>query len=303
MKIPISISFSVSDNYSQHLAVVLTSFLVNNPDSRFMFHVLHRNISEENQTRIRKLESMYANCEIKFHLLDANTFEQFAIPLYLEHVTVETYFRYCLPELLFNESRTIYSDVDVICRSDVREIWEMDLAGKIMAAVRNYEGEQSGQQDDIVRLGFSPNSPYFFTGFLVMDLERMREEKTSQKWMSATEKYGNQVSFIDLDIMNLVCEGDIYEIDPVWNETARYSPFRRNVKIWHFPGFVMKPWCNIWKNTTWPIYLKYLLKSPYKSNALRFILGHVKGFFFFKYTKKQVTRYLICGIRVWRKKV
>jgi len=30
MKDAISISFSVSDNYSQHLAVVLTSFLVNN---------------------------------------------------------------------------------------------------------------------------------------------------------------------------------------------------------------------------------------------------------------------------------
>ena len=86
MKSPISISFSVSDNYSQHLAVVLTSFLVNNPDSQFVFHVLHRNVSEENQAQIRKLESMYTNCEIKFHLLDANTFEKFAIPLYLEHV-------------------------------------------------------------------------------------------------------------------------------------------------------------------------------------------------------------------------
>ena len=30
MRSPISISFSVSDNYSQHLAVVLTSFLVDN---------------------------------------------------------------------------------------------------------------------------------------------------------------------------------------------------------------------------------------------------------------------------------
>jgi hypothetical protein len=30
MKKPISILFSVSDNYSQHIAMVLTSFLVNN---------------------------------------------------------------------------------------------------------------------------------------------------------------------------------------------------------------------------------------------------------------------------------
>ena len=50
MKKPIFISLSVSDNYSQHLAVVLTSFLINNPDSQFVFHVLHRNISDKNQS-------------------------------------------------------------------------------------------------------------------------------------------------------------------------------------------------------------------------------------------------------------
>jgi lipopolysaccharide biosynthesis glycosyltransferase len=208
-----------------------------------------------------------------------------------------------LPDILLNEKRTIYSDVDVICRSNVREIWEMDLNGKIMAAVRNYEGEKNGQQDDIIRLGFSSKSPYFFTGFLVMDLERMRNEKTAKKWILATTKYGNQVSFIDLDIMNLVCEGDILEVDRVWNETSRYTPLRRDVKIWHFPGALQKPWCNIWKNNTWGIYLKYLLKTPYRSNVWFFVWGHIKGFFFFKYTKKQVTRYLICGIRVWRRKV
>ena len=62
----ISMSFSVSDNYSQHLAVVLASVLFNNPHSRFVFHVLHRNISDENQSRIRELEQIYLNCDIKY---------------------------------------------------------------------------------------------------------------------------------------------------------------------------------------------------------------------------------------------
>lgn len=61
MDSPISISFSVSDNYSQHLAVVLTSVLANNPSSRFVFHVSHRDTYAENTSRRRELERMSGN--------------------------------------------------------------------------------------------------------------------------------------------------------------------------------------------------------------------------------------------------
>ena len=49
--------------------------------------------------------------------------------------------------------------------------------------------------------------------------------------------------------------------------------------------------------------MRYLLRTPYRGNALRFAMGHVMGFFWFSYTKNCVRRYLICGIRVWKKKV
>ena len=298
---PISMSFSITDSYAQHLAVVLTSILASNPRNNFVFHVLHSNVTEESMARIRMLESWHPHCVIRFHRIDASAFSEFPIPPGLEHVTRETYFRYLLPDVLADESRTIYSDVDVLCEADLREAWDIDLGGHLMAAVRNYDGERCGNRDWLSRFGFSKKSPYFFTGFLVMDLDGLREGGYSRRFMEATAKYGSQVAFIDLDIVNLVCEGRILELDRTWNETGRYSPFRRDVKIWHFPGFTQKPWCNIWKNITWLPYLRRLARSPYRANALRFVWGHVKGFFFFRYTKKNVTRYLVCGIRVWRK--
>ena len=299
MKDAISISFSVSDNYSQHLAVVLTSFLVNNPDSQFVFHVLHRNISEKNQAQIRKLESMYTNCEIKFHLIDARQFEKFPIPKELEHVTQEMYYRYILPEVLMDEERTIYSDVDVLCVGDIKPLWKIDLKGNIIAAVS--EGEAGEFKKKLI--GLEGDAPYFYSGLLVMDLETMRRENATSKLMENTLKYAARISWPDQDMINLTFRNRILQLGPEWDGiNVRYSSFHRGIVIWHFPGFVRKPWCNIWKNNTWPVYLKYLLKSPYKSNALSFVLGHIKGFFFFKYTKKQVTRYLVCGIRVWRNK-
>ena len=297
---PISMSFSVSDNYSQHLAVVLASVLVNNPRSSFVFHVLHRNIAEENQVRIRQLEQMYLNCEIKFHFVDSSVFEKFPIPKELEHVTQEMYYRYLLPEILENEDRTIYSDVDVLCVGNLMPLWKMDLKGNVLAAVS--EGEAGESKKKLI--GLEGDAPYFYSGLLVMDLETMRRENSAARLMENTMKYAGRIAWPDQDMINLSFRNRILQLGSEWDGiNVKYSPFRKGIIIWHFPGFVMKPWCNIWKNTTWPIYLKYLLKSTYRGNSFPFICGHVKGFFIYKYTKKQVIRYLVCGIRVWRRKV
>jgi UDP-glucose:(glucosyl)LPS alpha-1,3-glucosyltransferase len=295
---PISMSFAVSDNYSQHLAVVLASVLVNNSHSRFVFHVLHRNISQENQMRIRKLEKMYPNSKIKFHLVDERLFEKFPIPKELEHVTQEMYYRYLLPEVLAGEERTIYSDVDVLCVGNLKPLWEIDLEGNVLAAVS--EGEAGEFKKKLI--GLEGNAPYFYSGLLVMDLEAMRRDNSASKLMENTIKYAEKIAWPDQDMINLTFRNRILQLGPEWDGiNVKYSPFRKWIVIWHFPGFVLKPWCNIWKNKTWPIYLKYLLKTPYSKNAFAFVWGHIKGFFFFKYTKKCVTRYLVCGICVWKR--
>ena len=300
MKTPISISFSVSDNYSQHLAVVLASILVNNSDSRFMFHVLHRNISDENQTRIRKLETMYTNCEIKFHLIDDSLFENLTIPKGLEHITKETYFRYVLPDVLESENRTIYYDVDVLCVGDLRPLWEVDLKGCVIGAVS--EGGSGEYKKQL--LGLTDDAPYFNAGMLVMDLAVMRAERSSSVLIENTLENAERITWADQDIINITFHNRILELEPIWNAFNELSREMRNrIVVYHFASASRKPWCNIWKNTSWPAYLKYLLKTPYSGNALAFIWGHIKGFFYFKYTKKQVTRILVCGIRVWRKKV
>ena len=294
---PISISFSVSDNYSQHLAVVLASVLVNNPGSRFIFHVLHRDISEQNQNKVRELERMYLNCEIRFHLIDAGCFEKFPVPKELEHITQEMYYRYLLPEVLMNEERTIYSDVDVLCVGNIRPLWEIDLKGNILAAVS--EGEAGESKKKLI--GLEGGAPYFNSGLLVMDLETMRRENAASKLMENTLKYAGKIAWPDQDVINITFRDRIHGLEPIWNAfNVLEWEMKKRIVIHHFANASQKPWCNIWKNTTWPLYLKYLCKSPYSENALSFVWGHIKGFFFYKYTKKQVTRYLVCGIRVWR---
>ena len=300
---PISVSFCINDAYAQHLAVVIASILIHNPEPEFVFHVLHRDIRPETEAKVRQLESMYPNHRIVFHRIDASAFDRFPIPKTIAHITQETYYRYLLPQVLKDEERTIYSDVDVLCiGGDIRNLWGMDLGGKPMAAIRKLSGNDATYIDHMERMGIPVGSPYFFAGLFVMDLAALREERFTEKCMAKTEEKSDELIFPDMDVINVVMAGRMSEIDPSWNMTDRFSFLRRGVFIWHFVCQTQKPWCNLWKNKTWPIYLKYLRKTPYRGNALRFVWDHIKGFFLYRYTKNGTTRYLVCGVRVWKRR-
>lgn len=300
---PISVSFCISDSYAQHLAVVIASLLVNNPDCDFVFHVVHHSILPDTEAKLRELERMYPRHRIVFHAIDETAFARFPLPATLMHVTREMYYRYLLPEILRDEHRTIYSDVDVLCRDGgIRALWEMDLGGRAMGAVRKLAGNSRPYIDHMVRLGMDASSPSYFSGLLVMDLEKLRGEQFAAACMRTTDEKADELVFPDMDVINVLMEGRMADIDPLWNMTERYSFFRRDVKIWHFVGQTQKPWCRIWKNVTWIPYLKYLLKTPYRSQAVKLVWSHVTGIFWFSYTKNSVRRYLFCGIRVWKRR-
>lgn len=300
----ISLSFAISDNYAQHLAVVLSSILVNNPGENFVFHILHHNVSNESIRKVSTIREAYSNCEVKFHRIDPSVFDKFPLPAELEHVTKETYYRFLLPDVLSDEDRTIYSDVDVLCVAPIRELWETPLGDCLLAAQPEPKSDADWFKPYRRSIGLKDESSYCYAGLLVMDLKGIREGGYVHKLFENTIKLRDKIAWIDQDVINYTFQGSIVPLSPLWNWTEGYefgNP--RGVKIWHFPGQLMKPWCNIWKNVTWIPYLKYLRKSGYKDRVPGFVWGHIKGFFYFSYIKKRVKRILICGIRVYKKKL
>ena len=293
---PISISFCINDAYAQHLAVVIASMLIHNPEPEFVFHVLHRDIRTETEAKVKRLEKMYSNHRIVFHKVDESVLDGVSVPKTMAHLTLEAYFRYLLPDVLKDDRRTIYMDVDVLCVGDLRPLWEFDLAGMPLAAVP--DGER-GYASKRANLGLEDGT-YFCSGLLVMDLDALRADGCVRRLLDTSKRLADKIVYADQDVINAAFNGRIVTLPAIWNCTDAYNPFRRDVRQWHFQCQTRKPWCNIWKNATWPVYLKYLLKTPYRKNALRFVWGHIKGFFYFRYTKNLVTRHLVCGIRVWR---
>lgn len=299
----ISISFCISDNYVQHMAVVVASILAHNPGARFVFHVVHRFISEANCRQLKAWEEQSAGrFSFVLHQVDARRFDAFPLPL--EHITQEMYYRYLLPELLADEKRTLYMDVDVLVLGDITPLWELDLRGNAVAATEDIKEHTPEFKTYLQRLGMSPDAPYFYSGMLVMDLVVLRAMDFGARCMRNTAEHIHHIAWPDQDVINLTLEGQILPLPLRFNCTApKLLPRGERVVIRHFANFSSKPWCCLWKNRTWLAYTKYLLKTPWRKNVLAFILAHVRGFFWFTYTKKGITRTLCCGVLIRKRKI
>lgn len=301
---PISITYAATDNWAQHLAVAMTSVIVNNPGERILFHVLHHDITSATIARFSEMERAHENVRIEFHKMDKSRFDGFPTPRFLSEIPLIACFRLALPDILRDEPRTIYSDIDVLTiRGGLRELWEADLNGHSLACISDHHIDTPDFRLYRKMIGLEPEHDYFCSGLAVMDLEALRRKKFVERCFKAAARMRDIIVYVDQDIINSVCAGDILALPDKWNCAQDWNPFRKDVVQWHFQSQTAKPWCNIWKNVTWMPYLKYLLKTPYRANALRFVWGHLKGLFWFSYTKNCVRRYLLCGIRVWKKKV
>lgn len=299
----ISVSFCISDNFAQHLAVLATSLLERTPGRPFVFHVLAKALSDETRRRLLRMEADWdGRCRFVLHAVDRSRFDAFPLPL--EHITQEMYYRYLLPEMLPEERRTLYLDVDVLALGDLSPLWDLDLGDCLLAGVPDGKKDTPEWREYKRRLGLGDHAIYVNSGVLLMDLEGLRRFGFGAKCMEATGRLHDRIAWPDQDVINLTAKGRILPLPRRWNcMDPRTLPRGERPILRHFASFSSKPWCCLWKNHTWPSYLRFLLRTPYRDHAPAFVLAHLKGFFWFRYVKKGVERTLVCGILVRKRRI
>lgn len=198
---------------------------------------------------------------ITFHRVDPARFE--GMPKGRGSWTEIVYFRLLASEILTGLDKIIYSDVDVFIKKDLSEVFSIDLADYSWAGVM----AEANSADAICHRHFPENSKavIYFSGFMVMNLERMRQERAVDAYFETIRAIGPRLKFFDLDVLNISTKSiapvpfdyvvleDVYEADTVANsadykylksvyseealEAARNSP-----AIIHYAGRRGKPW-------------------------------------------------------------
>jgi len=202
------LAIAFTPNYYVPAATMLRSLLDSSPQGLFRVVCL---VNEEIPKNLRDELIWMGDGRLSFEYVDmkGKLKEIYIDPRYTEAAS----FRLLLPELLPQYKSIVYIDCDVIVRQDIDELYNnISLKDNYIAAV--YEAPIENQAERFKALGCDPNK-YFNSGFLIMNLEKMREDKVSEKLVEACKV--PYLEFPDQDALNKICQGHVLSLDPVYN--------------------------------------------------------------------------------------
>jgi lipopolysaccharide biosynthesis glycosyltransferase len=197
------------------------------------------------ETRRQILNSLPAgSVTIRWHGVDLRQFGSFAT---LSHISKITYARLLLPQK-FDESpaRILYLDADLLVLGDLEALWETQLEGAVLGAVRDDTLDRALKSSDPGWVGLPRVADYFNAGVLLIDLQRWRAERISEKALAYLTQYPHS-PFSDQDALNVACDRHWKPLEPRWNTHNHWEtsicdlPSARRPVILHFVAKA-KPW-------------------------------------------------------------
>lgn len=268
----IPIVFAFDNNLALPAAVCFYSLLVNAKlSTAYDIYILHRRGEELDLSYVERVMSRFPESTLTLREVG----DEFDGSFEIRGITTPAYYRLLIPELIPEHDRVIYSDVDVIFRQDLSEVYNTSLEGNILAGVNNLahididlEAHYQGS------LGLDPCN-VICSGFLVMDCATMRRENIKARFLELAK---NKYKFQDQDILNISCAGRIKMLEPKYSLLTYISTYaiaegkERFAPLWtaeevdeamregnvHYNG--NKPW-RTWCHN-FDIWWEYYRKSP-----------------------------------------
>jgi lipopolysaccharide biosynthesis glycosyltransferase len=131
----------------------------------------------------------------------------------INHLTPAMWYRVFLPELLGDVGRVLYMDADALAVDSLAPLWNTDLGGAAIAAVTNvFEPWNTAYAES---LGL--RKPYFNSGVMVVDLERMRTGDATRRILDYAFQNLDRLPWGDQDPLNVVLGEERLELHPRWN--------------------------------------------------------------------------------------
>lgn len=209
----IPIVFCFDSNMELQAGVCITSLLLNAKSETFYdIYILHGEQCSFESSKLNELPAIYRNCNIQYRCV-GNAFES---AFEIRGITIATYYRLLIPKIILEHDKIIYSDVDVIFRNDLSDIFKCtDVAEYYVGGVVDALGLKKDHHDYIVNeLGLSWDK-YICAGNLILNLSLLRQDDIVERFIdkvkTSTYKYQDQ------DIINIVCSGKILRMPPAFS--------------------------------------------------------------------------------------
>lgn len=278
------IAVSSDDNYVKFLGVTIQSLQYYNRDVKIYIHVLDNGIQSKNRDKIESLISH--NNKITFYSVEAQN--EYLKKYNLNPTSLAMYSRIFLSKIIpENVKKIIYCDVDSLFKGSLKEIWKIDFKNELVAGVEDLIPVRYK-----IDIGLQEDDKYINSGFLLINLEKWREEDIIKDFIKCISKFDGKQTHYDQGVINAVCKDRIIILSPRYNlmtpfyilkykkiidyykiknyyskieiENAKLNP----VFVHFVPAFTTRPWM---KNCRHPLveeYRTFLEKASWSENNL-----------------------------------
>ena len=269
----VPIAFAFDNNFIMPACVCISSLLMNaNEDTYYDIFILHSQKEKLDEERLNSLAHYYPNCSIQYRTIDSTFDNAFEV----RGITTSTYYRLLIPEIITEYDKIIYSDVDVIFRSDLSDTYfNTDMTNSYVAGVNALVQFIPDLKKYYSNLGNVNIGGIIYAGNIIFNSANIRKDNLVE-WFKELAK--NNYKFQDLDVLNIACQGKITYLEPGFCLTtyvAELSIYDRNKLqlIWnsdeinkalktgivHYNG--QKPWKGYCVN--FDIWWEYYRKCPF----------------------------------------
>ena len=204
-----NILISINDSYINQAKIMLSSLKLHNKDNINIF-LLYNNISDNN---LNDLSNFIVNNIGNFYPIYFN--EQIDVPINIDHITIETYFRLYAPYILPNNiDRILYLDCDLIVIDNISNFYNTNLDNNIIAGIDNFDGDNHLYN---IRLGLPENNRYINAGVLLIDLNKYRNFITKEEINNFIKNNYSILEYQDQDVINYLFRDYILRVNEIYN--------------------------------------------------------------------------------------
>jgi lipopolysaccharide biosynthesis glycosyltransferase len=247
---PVHVAFSLDGAFVTQLPVVVES-IVSTTRRPVSFWVTERDVPEAD---LRDVAADFP--EASFTFLPCDGVDYGDVRGMLPHIaTLAVMDRLLLPVLLAEVPRCVFHDLDAVTLADIGTLADLELGGAPLAARRSEirgsrtvldhayraadrldDPEVSAELRRRVHARVPGDPPSFNAGVMVLDLQRMRDDRFTDRFIPWVERYGLN----DQELLCCYAGRDVAPLGPEWNFWTKQDDVA-DPKLIHFAGPV-KPW-------------------------------------------------------------
>ena len=215
------IVYASDDKFAEILGVSLVSLFKNSQDMEdIIVFVLDSGIKDENKNRIESISKDYHRSDIVW-IPAQDISKVLAMEVKVDRGSLSQYARlFVSSDLPSDLDRVLYLDCDIVINKSIKELWNLDMRNKTIAALNDAFSPQYR-----ANIGLQKNDIMFNSGVMLIDLNRWKSQRVEERLLKFIESKNGKIQQGDQGALNAVLSQDTYCFEPRFNSVTIYYDF------------------------------------------------------------------------------